>query len=634
DQLSCVEGDDWAPVPLPLPNSEARIASSASGGVWLFTRDRLWRWQDERFVERAVLPELQGAHFVQAAIEDRHGFLWVGTRSQGVYRVVNSELLPVPVSSNDVTALSEDADGNIWAATDGGGLSRLRPKAHHLFDRTSGLKDDLSYTVTTDTAGAVWLANRDGGMVRIVGETVEIASQRAGWRSFSARSAYAALDGTVWMTTGIGVFRTQAAAPDQLERVASLSHLRGARATYVTRAGDYWLAADPDRVARWTGGRLTTFGPDEGYGARELRALAEDSGGRLWLGAANGALFRFENERFQRVPFLYDHDAGVLQVIRCEDDGTLLIGTTRRGVLVVPRGDFARARYLDRQRGLVDNNISQILVDDADRVWFAARRGIFWIDGAQVRDFVAGRLDDVHAVVLGKDDGLPYLSCQGIYQPAAWKAQDGTLWFATRRGMLRTNPALLDSATAGPPPVAITAIACDGRIQPIATELALNSTVRQLELRLSVLNLTSPESVQIRTRLEGFDPDWVVHGNERVVRYPQLPPGRYAFTAIASNGSGAWSRPAALLTLVVSPPWWHRWWAWTGYVLVAVVVVVASVRRWSHRRLRRRLEQAEREHAIELERSRIARNIHDDVGASLTRISLLTQAAQQESGAA
>ncbi|HEX2854079.1 MAG TPA: two-component regulator propeller domain-containing protein [Opitutaceae bacterium] len=633
NRLNRVEGTVLSDVTLPLPEPELRIVSSASGGIWVVTRTALLRWNGSTLAEILRLPDLVGAHFVQAVHEDRHRHLWIGTRSQGLFRVKDGAIEQVPSSSEDVTGICEDTDGNIWAATNGGGLSRLRPKAHQLFDQTSGLKDNFSYTVAEDATGTMWLANRDGGMARIKDGVVDPVSRRAGWRAFSTMSVFPASNGWVWLTTGLGVYRTNPEAPQTAMRFVPLASLRNVRATFVARNGDYWLSADPDRVARWRDDQLATFGAESGFEGREVRAFGEDSTGRIWLGAADGRLFRSNGDRFERVAFSGSGDCGALQVIRFEPDGSVLVGTTRRGVVVFPAGDFSRPRFLDSARGLPGSNISQILTDDFDRYWFASRTGIFWVPGRDVRDFGLGRVDDVHAIPLGKDDGLPYLSCLGLFQPAAWKARNGTLWFATRRGVLRTDPAMMGPAGESPPPISISSIEGDGVALPLQAELPLQSTVRKIQIRLSALNLSAPESVQVRFRLEGFDTDWTVLGADRVVTYPRLPPGRYVFSTMASNGSGAWSSQPAQLTLVVSPPWWQRDWARLLYFFALLAIVVAAVRKWSHRRLRLRVQHAEQAHAIEHERARIARNIHDDVGASLTRISLLTQFAQQESPA-
>lgn len=626
--LARFEGNQWSPINTGTNDPQVRICSSHTGGPWLITRTTLLKWKDGRFEEIIKLPELAGAHYVQTTIEDRHGDLWIGTRSQGLFRVTNSQLVHVATSNEDIAAIYEDAEDDIWVATNGGGLNRLRPKAHQLYGQTSGLKDNFSYTVTEDSNGIIWLANRDGGVARILGDgTLDLISKRANWRSFSAMSVAPALGGGIWITTGIGVYKTDALDPEKILRLNALNNFKTIRSTLVARNGDYWFSVDPDRVARWRENQLAIFGPNEGFDGREVRAITEDPSGAIWLGAADGRLFRNNGERFERVPFAGSDDAGAIQALYFEPDGTLLAGSTRRGVFVLPPANRTAPRVLNSSSGLPNNNITQILADDYDRFWFASRGGIFWIHRAQVRDFVEGKPGRVHAVMLGVDDGLPELTCLGLFQPSALKSRDGKLWFATRRGVLCTDPTL----TTGEdelPPVKISTIGCDGRTQPTTNDLKIKSTVRKTEIRLSVLCLSAPERVIVRCRLDGFDNDWVIQKNSRVATYPRLPPGQYVFRAMASNGNGVWNDQAELLTITVTPPWWQSLWARLLYLISLVIVVGSVVRARSHRRLRRKLENLEQERAIEQERTRIARNIHDELGASLTHISLLTQAAQ------
>jgi signal transduction histidine kinase len=220
---------------------------------------------------------------------------------------------------------------------------------------------------------------------------------------------------------------------------------------------------------------------------------------------------------------------------------------------------------------------------------------------------------------------VPELSCLGLFQPSAWKASDGTLWFATRRGVLNTDPALVPE-DADLPPVTVAEIRSDGHKHAVAEELRIETTVRKTEVRFSVLNLTAPDRTFVRYRLEGFDDDWVL-SRDRTAVYPRLPAGRYVLLVSASSGSGAWEEQAPVLTIVVRPAWWQSGWARVLFVLAGIGVVGAVVRAWSLRRWRRRLEKLEREQAVERERTRIAQDIHDDMGASLTRISLLSQSA-------
>ena len=626
------DGTRWIPLPIDHGEPEIKIASSRTSGPWVFTRTALLKWNGEKLEEIVKLPELLGVHFIQTAIEDQHGSLWIGTRSQGLFRISGREITKIPTSNDDIYSLLEDSNGGIWVGTNGGGLNRLRPKAHRLFDKTSGLKDNFSYTVTEDSNGVIWIANRDGGIARIINDEVDPISRRAAWRPFSAMSVNHATDGGVWITSGIGVFRTAANEPEQLQRIRSLDTFKIVRSTLIAHNGDYWLSLDPDHVARWRDNKITTFGPAEGFEGREVRAIAEDASGTIWIGAADGRLFRNKGDRLERVPLDGDENFGSLQALHFEADGTLLIGSTRKGLLIAPAGNLAHLRIAGSEQGLPSDNISQILPDDFDHYWIGSRNGIFRISRPLLGEFLKNKTKHIHAVMLGKDDGVPDLSCLGLFQPSAWKSRNGILWFATRRGMLRINPALI-SNDEDSVPVSISSVKYDGQAQPVADEMNVRSTVRKIEICFSALSLAAPERILVRYRLDGFDNDWVIQRTGRVAAYPKLPPGKYIFRVMASNGNGEWSGESALVRLTVTPPWWQSPWAQLLYLLALILVVAVLARLWSHRRLRHRLERLEREKAIERERTRIAQNIHDDLGASLTRISLLTQAAQHKNPA-
>lgn len=629
-----IDGTRWVEVKLPVRDSEVRLISSSSGPVWLANRTSLWRAAADGsgFQEMHRLPDALVAHFQQAALEDRNGYLWIGTRSQGLYRLVAGKTLRIATTSDEIAGLCEDSEGSLWVATDGGGLHRLRAQAHQLFDRERGLVDSYSYTVATDARGVAWLANRDGGVARITDSVVDPLARRAGWRQFSARSVFPAPDGAVWIASGHGVFRTHIDRPETLEAVPELATWRNLRVTFVARNGDYWVGIDPDRIARWRHGTVTYFDAGSGFDGRDVRAIAQDAEGRIWVGAS-GALFRSAgDERFERVPFAHAQDAGVVQALHFESDGRLYVGTTRRGVAILSGPDFSTVRFLDRESGLGNANVSQILVDDHDRTWFATRVGIYWAPGEQLRAFARGEIGFVHTVLLGLDDGVPALSCIGLYQPAAWKGGDGMLWFATRRGVLRTDTAIVARGRDSVPPVSVARVEFDGREQATAGEVAIPHPTRKILLRLSALNLATPESTQLRVRLDGFDEAWTVVGADRTVTYPRLPQGRYGLSTMVSNGGGPWHQQAPVLTFVVHPPWWRTLWFQAAVALALLGVFWAATRAWSHRRLKLRLRAAEHARAIERERTRIARDIHDDIGATLTRISLLTQAAQRQDG--
>jgi signal transduction histidine kinase len=198
---------------------------------------------------------------------------------------------------------------------------------------------------------------------------------------------------------------------------------------------------------------------------------------------------------------------------------------------------------------------------------------------------------------------------------------------------------------AKPPPVLITRVAVndqsvarfsgvvptggliDLRNAPAALQLAPDH--RRLEFDFTALSFSAPENVRFRYRLEGFDDEWVDGGRQRSVTYSRLARGDYRFSVKACNGDGVWNETGTTLALRVLPFFWQTWWFQTTAVGLVVSSIIGGVRYASFRRLRRRVQELEQRAALDRERSRIARDIHDDLGSRLTQATLLVELAQR-----
>jgi signal transduction histidine kinase len=136
--------------------------------------------------------------------------------------------------------------------------------------------------------------------------------------------------------------------------------------------------------------------------------------------------------------------------------------------------------------------------------------------------------------------------------------------------------------------------------------------------------------VRFRYRLEGLDTDWVEAGARRAAFYNYVPPGQYRFRVVACSSEGIWNQAGASLPLIILPHFWQAWW----FIALAAVgllgTVGGAVRLVEKRKHQRRLKQIEQERALERERARIAQDLHDDLGSSLTRISLLSDLARAD----
>ena len=161
-------------------------------------------------------------------------------------------------------------------------------------------------------------------------------------------------------------------------------------------------------------------------------------------------------------------------------------------------------------------------------------------------------------------------------------------------------------------------------LRPINTRITLPPGRHHLEFRYTGLSFTAPERVRFRYRLDHVDPDWVEAGSRRTAYYDYVPPGDFVFRATACNGDGIWNDAGASLFLTIQPHFYQTWWFRGLAALGLLWLVGAAVRMVEKRKLHRRLKLLEQERAIERERARIAQDLHDDLGSSLTRISLLS----------
>jgi signal transduction histidine kinase len=144
------------------------------------------------------------------------------------------------------------------------------------------------------------------------------------------------------------------------------------------------------------------------------------------------------------------------------------------------------------------------------------------------------------------------------------------------------------------------------------------------------LSFDAGDRARFRYRLEKYDADWVNADTLRVAHYPRLPPGNYRFHVIACNNEGVWNNEGAAVEFELRPFFYQTkiFWTLLGIAVVSGVAIIA--RRLATRKYRRKLARLEQQHAIERDRARIAKDIHDDVGAGLTQITLLTELARRE----
>src|SRR6185295_19283879 len=167
-------------------------------------------------------------------------------------------------------------------------------------------------------------------------------------------------------------------------------------------------------------------------------------------------------------------------------------------------------------------------------------------------------------------------------------------------------------------------------LRDVRDGLRLRPGHHHVQFDFTAFSFGAPENVHFRYQLAGLDEKWIEAGPQRSVIYPRLPPGEYKFRVKACNSDGVWNENGATLAFIVTPFFWQHWWFQSAALIFFTTALIALVRYVSFRRLRLRLQVLQQQAALEKERSRIAKDIHDDLGGSLTEITLRLELALRD----
>ena len=379
--------------------------------------------------------------------------------------------------------------------------------------------------------------------------------------------------------------------------------------------GDIWISTfgnGGNGLSRWqrSTGSLRHFSREPGFpdGASPT-VFCEDRTGALWIGFYDGRLARYRNNRFQ----FFGPDDGItarhIDDIFTDHAGRLWIGTSR-GLTRIddPPADHPRLTAITAAQGLSSNAIYSITEDLFGRLYVGTGRGLDRLNP----DGLIEHFTTADGLALGQ-------------LVAALRDRQGTLWFGTTQGLSRWLPE--PPQRNSPPPILIRGVRVRGIPQPISElgesavpPFSLATNQNQLQFDFVSINFRPAEKRRYQYMLEGADTDWR-STDQRSVNYASLPPRSYRFLVRAVDSAGTVSLAPATAAFTILPPYWQRWW----FRLLALLGC-GSLLYGAHRYNLNRLLELERV------RTRIATDLHDDIGASLSQIAILSEVLIQRSG--
>jgi ligand-binding sensor domain-containing protein/anti-sigma regulatory factor (Ser/Thr protein kinase) len=616
----------------PLTNTYIQgICPSRDGGLWVSSNARLRKWKEDQWIQDLGAAPW-GLAPLTRLIETRNGTLVAATSNTGFFLLFPGTGEP-PLHFNRfngfqadwIPEVMEDREGDLWVGTGGNGLIEMRPGNIQTVEPPDRWRGRALLSVCPGRNGELWIGTEGAGLYRY---------QNGDWTNFGYTNGIG--NSYVWSiaedaagklfvgTWGAGLFLRDG---DRFKFAPGMENVQvPIPALLPAHDGGLW-AGTAAGLLRYQNGKTNWFTEADGKSLRDVRTMVEATNGAVWFGTAGNGLGCLENGRIRQFRQTDGLSSDYIECLHFDEDGALWIGTFGGGLCRLKHGRFS---VIDREQGLPNRVIGDIEDDGNGFFWMSSHGGIIRASKAELNDCADGKIKGVHCLAYGVNDGLPTIECSEGLQPAGCKTPDGRLWFPTSKGLVVVNPNEV-RINHLPPPMALEELLVDGvPVANTAPPLRIPPGQNRLEFHYTGLSFVAPEKVRFKHRIEGLEKDWVDAGAEREANYSFIPPGNYIFHVIACNNDGVWNETGESLPFTLLPHFWQT--LWFRVLAGLLIVAAASGTVWfdTRRRMRRRLEKLEQQQAVERERARIAKDIHDDLGASLTRITMLTQSVRGE----
>jgi signal transduction histidine kinase/ligand-binding sensor domain-containing protein len=627
------------------------------GRLWAGTRyDGLCVVSDDPDPSRVVVVRLYkkedglASDYITSVFQSSDGKLWVGTigglceltqttpitgmRSFLTYNTANG------LSTDDLMALAEDSGGNLWLATRHGGAMKLANNGLTGLGPADGLGSGEIRSIFSDLAGhlcvatarlgsAADLINRFDGK-RFKGVVPNLKGDVVSHAWVCSQLTFQGRDGEWWVPTRSGLFRFPKVSVDMLPLVRPKAAYtvgesdadKTILAIYQDSRGDVWLSTDSIKtpVACWEAvtDRVRSYQRTDGLplsGMSHATSFREDRAGGLWIGFNNGGgLARYRNGQFRLFSNAEGLSSPSIAALYVDQSGRLWIAAGEGGLVRVddPAADEPQFIRYTEGTGLSSDIVWCVTGDRRGRVFAGTGRGVDVLD------------PDTGAIThYGVADGL----ARGEVRLAFRDGQDA-LWFATSDRLSRLVPAVERPPIS--PPVFITRVRAGGRTLAVSelgekrvAGLEFDPTENRVQIDFVGLGFAEGESLRYKYRLDGADSDWSIPGEIKTVSYPSLRPGKYRFEVLAVSTNGALSESPAPIAFEILPPIWQRWW----FLTPAAMLLALLIYRLYRYRIARLVE-------LERVRTRIATDLHDDIGSSLSRMAILSEVVKQRMGSA
>jgi ligand-binding sensor domain-containing protein len=584
--------------------------------------------------------------FISAFCEDKHGNIWMGAQAQGLiqYNTQKDSFILIPSNLTDpaglflnseIHCIFSDKDGDLWIGTDKG-INLFNPdkQPFHFFENDPTHRFSHSKIESMDFlesgTGELWVASWGGGVtvfdsnlnpnryfihkkgdIHSLGEPGNLAwtilKTKKNQTIIGCQHGYLSMFDPIRNSlidlrpTGLPTKTIFNLSEDSNQNVWMALYSGFAKWNYIENKAIYY----------------PKFLPFHGIDSATASDLLTDHAGNVWIATLGLGLQKFDISLNRLTEIFvpekmnpYSITSTLINCIVRINDSTLALGTGTGGINIFNM--HTRQFYaISTANDLPSNNVSALYFTAPYSLWACAGN-----------EFCKVNLQNKHVVRFGSYDGMKnidFSSCRHLYQ-----MRDGRIFVGYTGGFLYFFPNEISSARA-PANVTLTGIrifdnqlAIDSFLQRTDT-LSLNHDQNFITIQFASLNYWESNRINYYYQLEDIDKNWVSAQAQRFATYTNLPGGSYCFKVKCENSDGISSQKITYLYIIIRPPFWQTWWFSLGIILIIGLLLYGLYRY----RINQLLQ-------LQIVRNEISKDLHDDVGSTLSSISILSQVAKNK----
>ncbi|WP_167596835.1 two-component regulator propeller domain-containing protein [Leeuwenhoekiella sp. ZYFB001] len=548
------------------------------------------------------LPKDDGTSVFNATVfsikKDRSGNMWLGTyaginyvnpRGEPVKLITNSLNGTERITHNRINAIAEDASGKLFIGTDGGGVDQYDPKtntyAYAVFNEANALKSNHVLSLLQDTNNQLWIGTYLGGLSSYNKTTKQWQHYLQGEQKDGndVRVLYQAKNEHIWVGTNRGGLFVYDNARDAFK--------------YITELGKV-----------------------------DIRDIAEDSRGNLWLATYGNGIIHYNLENKRSTHYNSENLEGlttnvVFSIVVTEDDA--IIAGTKHGGLVHFNPESKEALNLREDNGLSNNTINSIIAHDSNSIWLGTFKGISKYDPISQKIENLTRFNNIH---------------KSEYNPgAALKAENGALYFGSNKGLNQFRPENLKNYTTSEALVIKDLLVFNESVaieptnkkailnqaMPFQESIQLNAENTVFSIDFTSLDFPIANNTQYSYILEGYNDHWIDLKNSNRINFSNISPGYYTLKIKAETLASTPLYKELVLTIL--PPFWQTWPAYLFYIVTLIILIYSGLRYYSERvylknSLHFEQKQRKLEHELNEERVRFYTGFSHELKTPLTLI--------------